>query len=69
MNLTEAADKFLNEFPDRKIIGYCEVQDGIVFRTRSDKPLSDKDSPCLFVVTDAGKVYATNPFRSKIGKC
>lgn len=65
MNVREATAILKKQFPNRKIVGYWVKSNGFVFNT---KPLLGDSlvEPGQYLVTDDGKVYGTNPMRSKL---
>lgn len=64
MTPQEAANILKKQFPEKIPIGYWVKENGYVLNTRSLIP--DGIAPGQFLITEDGKVYGTNPVRSRL---
>lgn len=66
MNIHTAVTIFNKAYPNRKVIGYWDNEEGFVLNTCPPGITIGLAEPAQFVVTPDNKVYATNPFRSNL---
>ena len=66
MDLVTALNIFAKNVSGRIPVGYWERDGQYIFNTKPVSALASLTAPAQYVVTKDGKVYGTNPLRSKL---